>query len=144
MPLQRTRVIPTGWSGHHRPVVAGTFTATCAIRRPGGVPGVFDPETGETPTTAHDPHYTGGCRVQVLPSLEQEAVTGDQEVTTVGYRVSIGYNVTPDLAVGDLVKVTAVDDNGDPTLVDRSLRVESFSRGSLMWERDLVCIDDLG
>lgn len=140
----RRSVIGAAWSAHHRPVVAGTLTATCEIRHPGGTQGDFDPTTGTRPTTPHPAHYAGPCRVQVLPALEQEALTGDQQVTTVGYRVTITYDDAPELDVDDLVKITAVDDNGDPTLVGQVLKVQSFARGSLAWERDISCVDDLG
>lgn len=139
-----TPVIPANWSAGHRPLVEATFTADCEIRKPGGTPGGFNSTTGETTTTPFAAHYTGGCRVQVLPALEQEAVTGAQEVTTVGYRVTIAYDAAPQLAVDDLVKITAVDGNGDPTLVGRTLKVASFARGSLAWERDIQVTDHLG
>ncbi len=140
----RLAVIPKDWSAAHRPVAEGRFTATCQIRKPGGTTGDFDPATGTRPTTPYAAHYTGPCSVQVLPALEQEAVTGTQEITTVGYRVSIAHDVASALAVDDLVKITTVDDNGDATLVERTLKVRSFTRGSLAWERDLICSDSLG
>lgn len=149
MPFPNHRVIPAGWSAHHRPVVNDTFGATIAVRRPGGTPGEFDPETGQTTTTPHDAHYTGGARIQVLPALDQERVTGDQEVTTLGYRVAVAHDAAVEPAdgtsvVGCLVLVTAVDANGDASLVGRTLTVESLERGSLAWERDLIVTDRLG
>lgn len=138
-----TPVIPTAWAAGHRPVVEKTFTAVCEIRRPGGT-SIFDPVTGTNTITPNAAHYTGPCRVQVLPALEQEAVTGAQEVTTLGYRVSITHDAAPTLKVDDLVKISTVDDNGDPTLIGRSLPVRSFARGSLAWERDIYVTDNLG
>lgn len=140
----RRSVIPVDWSAHHRGIVEATFTGECEIRRPGGTPGVFDPVTGTTPVTPHPVHYAGGCRVQVLPALEQEAVTGGQEVTTLGYRITVAYDAAAQLAVDDLIKLTALDDNGDPTLVGRTLKVRSFARGTLAWERDIYATDSLG
>lgn len=139
-----TSVIPSTWSAGHRPVVNATHTGTCTIRHPGGTPGVFDPVTGETPVTPYTPHYVGACRVQVMPALEQEIVTGGQEVTMVGYRVTIRYDAADDLAVGDLLTITGVDDNGDPALVGVTMRVDSFERGSLAWERVIHATDNLG
>lgn len=140
----RRSVIPTDWSAHHRGIVEQTLTAACEIRPSGSTPGIFDPATGTRPNVPHPAHYSGACRVQVLPAIEQEAVTGDQEITTVGYRVTIGHDTATQLDVDDLVKITAVDDNGDPTLVGRTLKVQAFTRGSLTWERDLYCTDTLG
>lgn len=143
-----TAVIPAGWSAGHRPVIAKTLTGTCEIRRPGGVAGAFDPDLGYAPVTPHAPHHAGPCRVQVLPALEQERVTGGQDVTLVGYQVTVEWDATvepPDdtSLVDQLVKVTAVDGNGDPSLVGRELTVRSVMRGSLAWERDLICTDNL-
>ncbi|HEY1118755.1 MAG TPA: DUF6093 family protein, partial [Acidimicrobiales bacterium] len=132
-----TPVLPAGWSAGHRPVVEATFTASCEIRHKGTVAGGINQTTGETTRTPNAPHYTGPCTVQVLPALEQAAVTGDQEVTTLGYRVTITYDAAPALKVDDLVKITAVDDNADPTLVGHDLLVQSFVRGSVSWERDI-------
>lgn len=139
-----TPVMPAAWSAGHRPVVEAAFTASCEIRRPGGTAPAFDPVTGASTSTPHAAHYAGPCSVEILPALEQEALTGDQQVTTVGYRVTITYDAAPQLRVDDLVKITAVDDNGDPTLVGRALKALSFARGSVAWERDISCVDDLG
>lgn len=139
-----TAVMPAVWSAGHRPVVEAAFTASCEMRRPGDASTILDPTTGKTTRVPRPVHYAGPCSVEVLSAGEQEALTGDQQVTTVGYRVSIAYDVAPELRVDDLVKVTAVDDNGDPTLVGRVLKVLSFARGSVAWERDINCVDDLG
>lgn len=144
MPFDNTHVVHPDWSTHHRPVVAGTFTAECTIRRPGVTQGEFDPNSGTyTDPQPHPPHYTGGCRIQVLTGDDQQAAVADQTVTTVGYLVAVDLTSSTDTQVNDLVKVTAVDDNGDPTLVDHELTVSSFARGTLAWERDLTCLDQL-
>lgn len=145
MPLPNTRVIPEGWSAHHRPVAEGGMTATVQVRHPGGTPGEFDPVTGTRPNVPHAPHHTGQARIQVAPVFGGgEAVAGGQEITTVAYLVAIELDGSDECKVDDLVKVTAVDDNGDPALVGRTLTVTGVARGSLAWERDLVCTDDLG
>lgn len=139
-----TPVIPTAWSEAPRTVVEAALTGTCEIRHPGGTPGVFDPVTGTKPVTPFPAYFTGPCTVQVLPALEQQAMSGGQQVTTVGYRVTVAYDAAAALKVGDLVKVTAVDANGDPTLVGQVLKVQSFNRGTVAWERDIYAVDDLG
>lgn len=141
----RRSVIPPGWAVHHRPVAAGAMTASIAIRPPGGIPGEFDETTGRRgPTVPLPAHYTGPARIQSQPVFgTREAVSGGQEISTLTYLVAIELEGADGCKVGDLVKVTAVDDNGDPTLVDRTLTVAGVARGSLSWERDLLCIDDL-
>lgn len=147
-PGRSTPVIEPGWAATHRPIVEGTFGATISIRRPGGTPGVFDPVTGTTATTPFEAHYTGSARVQVLPALEQTRVAADQELTTVGYRLSVAYDADIEPVTGGvvncLVDITAVDENGQPSLVGVTLTVRSIERGSLAFERDLLCTDDLG
>jgi len=140
-----TRVIPADWSATHRPVTAKTMTATCSIRHPGGTPGEFDPETGTTPVVPYPPHAPAlSTRIQVLSLQDQEAIAGDEQVSTVAYLVTIDATAAAELALDDLVKVDTVDANGDPTLVGRELSVDSLTRGSLVWERDLICTDNLG
>lgn len=144
MPLDNSRVIPEGWAAHHRPVVDGTFTATCEIREPGGTEGPLDRETGLRPLAPHAPHYTGGCRVQVAPMFSGEREAAGQEVTVVNYLVVVELAASAATATGHLVTFTDVDDNSDPTLVDRELTVTGVASGSLAWERDLTCVEDQG
>lgn len=141
-----TPVIPPGWAAHHRPVVVKTMTGTVSIRRP-GTKSTFDPATGATTATEYEPHHIGPARLQVLSLADQEALAGGQEVSTVAYLVTVEHDAATagiDFGLGDLVKVDAVDDNGDSTLVGRELTVESLTRGSLVFERDLYCTDNLG
>lgn len=121
------------------------MTATVEGRRPGGTTGPIDPVTGERTIVPFAPHYTGAARIQVVPIFGGgDAVSGGQEVTTVAYLVAVRLAESNQWKVDDLVKMTAVDANGDTTLVGRELTVTGMARGSLAWERDLVCTDDLG
>lgn len=138
----RRTIITAAWSAHHRPIVAGTRTATVTLRRPGGTPGAFDPVTGTRPSTPFPPYYTGAARVQVLPAAEQDQLTGEQEVSTLGYAVTLDHEVAG-VQVDDLCTVITVDDNGDAELIGRALVVEAIQRGSLHWERRLLCTDDM-
>lgn len=140
----RQRVIPTDWSAHHQPAVLGTMTAAVAIRHPGGTPGAFDEETGERGTTQHDPHYTGQARIQAQPVIGTDRTTGEQKVTVAGYLVVVSRDASAATQVDDVLKVTAVDANGDPALVGRELRITGVAYGALTWERDLTALDDLG
>lgn len=144
MPFDNTRVIPEGWSAHHQPVVAGTWTAEVEIRAPGGTEGDFDPETGIRETVPYEPHHTGKARFQVEPIFAADRETGGQQVSVAGYLVVVDRDGSVATEVGHLVKVTGVDENGDPALVGRPLTVTGVAYGSLAWERDLTCIDDLG
>lgn len=141
-----TAVIPPNWSDTHRPVVEKTMTGTCTIRRPGGTGKSFDPETRATTITPHAAHYEGPCRVQMLPLFGRASDAADQPVANQGYLVTITWDAAGDavpLSVDDIVTVTAVEENGDPSLVDRTLIVGGITRGTLTWERDLLCTENL-
>lgn len=140
MPLPNARVIGPRWSAHHRPVVDATLTGECTIRHPAAkpTPGDLDPETGTYPDTGQaTPHFTGACRVQVLLTDSRVETAGDQ-VTVAGYLVVVSQTAT-EVRVGDIVAITAVDDNGSPALAGRELRVTGVARGTLTWEQDLTC-----
>lgn len=139
-----TPVIPQSWSQAPRVIVGKTMTGRCEIRRPGAVKSsTFNTTTGTYPMTPPAPHFTGPTRVQVLNAQERAQLVGDQPVTTVGYRVVVPLDANL-VEVDDVVTVTCTDDNGDPVLVDHELIVRSFAVGSLAWERDLICTDNLG
>jgi len=138
MPLEDSRVVPVGWEAHHRPVLATTRTATITFRRASG-PAVFDPATGSTsqPKTVV---FTGQVRLQHHEiGTASATVAGAEKVTAHRYQVS--GPVEMDLLTDD---VGTVDDCNDPTLVGRELRVVDLQRGSLLFERTVLCIDNLG
>lgn len=139
----RRPVIPADWAAHHRPVAEGTMTGTCEIRHPGGTTS-FDPATGTRDTVPHPPHHTGPARLQARPAETSAGVAGEQQITTYEYLVVVDLDGSADTKVGDLVTVTAVDDNGDAALVGQMLTVTGVSSGSLAWERDLICSDYQG
>lgn len=145
----RRSVIPPDWAAHHRPVVAGTFTATVEIRHPGGTPGTFDSTTGTRPLTPHVPHYGAGARIpnariQILPSMGADRETGAEQVVVASYLVVVDLAASAAVKVGDLVRITAIDGNGDQVLIGRDVTVTRVASGSLAWERDLQCTDPLG
>ncbi len=120
-----------------------TRTASCEIRDPGGTKGPFNETTGTYPTVPFPPHFTGTARVQQLNAQDMAKLVAEQQVTETGYLVVVDLSADQ-VKVGDVVTITTLDDNGDPALVDHELVVRSFGRGSLAWERDLICSDNLG
>lgn len=145
-PLPNTVVIPDGWSAHHRPVATGGQTATCSLRRPGVTGGTFDPGTGTKGGTPHTPYLMGAsCRVEE-PSQASAQLFGDQQVTTGALIVTVDWTAAGDVDVhvDDILTITAVDDNGSPTLVGRDLRVSGVGRATLEWERVLAAVDNEG
>lgn len=123
------------------------MTATVSFRHPGGTPGTFDPDTGKTPVVPYPPYYTGPSRIQAMSTTAQQALSAEEQIARLSYLVTVpwdGAGGPDDFAVDDLAHVDAVDANGDPTLVDRELTLTSVVRGSLTFERDLICTDELG
>jgi len=131
MPLPGTRVIPPGWSDHHRPTATATMTATCTITRPSG-PGATDGNGDYTPATP-DTIYTGLCRVTPRTTDERLLLAGENQVTARRYAVAITHDA-PEILVGDSVNVTTAV---DPGLVGLSLRVLDVRYASEQWQRDL-------
>ena len=140
MPRPGSHVIHPDWEQRHRLTATATMTALCVIDRedPDGTP-VFDPVTGTT-SRPRVTVYSGPCRVQRRSVAESERQSGDQEVTTADYLVVIEHDADP-VQVADRV---TIGDSSDPTLTGRALTVSAVMRGSLRWERDLICVDDLG
>lgn len=142
-----TPVIPADWSQAPRVITEKTLTVGCALRHPGGAKEPFDPVTGTYPTTPNGAYWSGCCRIQVAPIFgggQEDAAT--EPVTEVSYLVVVSLDATDpadDIRVNDLLDLGAVDCNGDASLTGRTLTVRSVARGSLAWERDLVCVDYL-
>ena len=137
MPLEGSRVIPAGWEAHHRPVLETTWTATVTFRRFTGA-STHDPNTGSTSRDSVVV-YTGPCRIQHHETTSAGSViAGAEKVTTHDYQVS--GPVSMDLQRDDF---GTVDTCNDPTFVGRELTVTDVQRGSLLFQRDVICTDNL-
>lgn len=137
-----TPVIPNDWEDSHATVVRKTFTATVQIFPP------FEDQTAPVlaadltyaTSAAVDPIYQGGARIQVLNGQETTNLVGDQAQLTAGYLVVVDRDGT-DIPPRAVVRILT---STDPTLNDgRRLTVRKVARGSMRWERDLWCVDDM-
>lgn len=145
-PLPNHSVVPAGWAAHHRPVANGTMTALCDVHAPGTI------EWPATELTPGERYATDvPARLQQL-NAPREATPAGQEVTQQQYLVTMPLHLVPAAAQnitdsGPYVTVTGYmpgrAQDGDPHLVGRPLKVLAVQRGSLLWERDLICVDDL-
>lgn len=137
MPLEGSRVIPAGWEAYHRPVLDTTRTATITFRRFSGPP-VHDPDTGST-DRPKAVVFSGTCRIQDhVTNAAGAFVAGAERITVHAYQVSL--DVEADLQIDD---VGTVDACNDPTLTGRELRAVDLQRGSLLFERTVICVDNL-
>jgi hypothetical protein len=142
-PLPGSHVLHPRWAEQSAPVAEGFLEDTVALRKPGGIAGAFDANTGGQASTQNAAYWAGSASVQVLPGLEQVREQAGQQVSTLAYRVSVERDA-PEPAVGDVLTVTAAGPNSDPLLAGRAMTVRSVETGSAHWTRDLVCTDDLG
>lgn len=101
-------------------------------------PSVMDPANGAS-TQPSIVVFSGSVRIQEHQVHATSVVTGAELVTTHAYQVSL--DVKADLRQND---VGTVDACSDATLVGRRLRVNDLQHGSLLFERTVICIDDLG
>ncbi|RCK68271.1 hypothetical protein DT076_16615 [Desertihabitans brevis] len=135
------QVIPDGWEAHHTPTAAGQATGRGRLVRRGDL--VFDPATNTQthtweqvwPADAEDTPI----RVQQLNRTRTDDVA-DQEITDHDYRVMFPRGCDA-AEVGLYVEVTAASDG---QLVGQRLRVTDVLLGTLRWQRDLICTDDVG
>lgn len=145
MPLPNHRLIPAGWSAHHRPTAEGRFTATGTVTIPASAAdATFDEELGYTTPGAATTVYTGPMSVQRLPvgSNVSTVQVGGREVIIRPYRVSLPIDgPTRAVPVGAIVTITDEGPGGDPDLVGRPLHVREVPLNTLAWQRDLLCED---
>lgn len=139
-PLPGTRVIHPAWSAHHQPTAEGGMTGVCSL---------FDPHQGPAPFPLPE-DWEGldllkadvPCRVQVLNN-SKNATAAEQPVGTRQYLVGLPIENLPPITAGErgtVIKVTAAKDAG---LIGRTLRVMDIQHGTEMFERDLICVDNL-
>lgn len=143
MPFPATRVIHPDWSPHHRATAESTMTVGVRITRAGTGEGTYNPGTGQTDPPA--PTEVAACqaRIQARTAGDRIARVGDQTVTLRGYLVPVPVDAG-DIRVDDRIEVTSVGPDEDPQLLGLQLRVLDVLYGSQVWERDLICEDDLG
>lgn len=134
MPFPGTQVIPSAWSEHHRPVVAGSMTARVALYFPADEyswPPV-------TPTT-DDPVWEGVARIQAATS-SSDAVPAETPVKTRPYLVTVPLGAFPaEIPLGEPGAYLVVTAAEDAAFVGRRLTIHDVQHGSLVWERDLIC-----
>lgn len=136
MPLPNTRVIPDGWSAHHRPTAEGAMTAEGIITRAASSgTALFDETLGISTPPAAIVVYDGVLRLQRSGADERQTTVADREVTIRDYQVSYPTSGAPSQG-NDILTITACGD--DPLLVGQTLRIRDARIGSLTWQRDYI------
>lgn len=134
--LRNTRLIHKNFERWHYATANGQMTAECTITRPSSQ-AVFDEVAGRSTFPAPADVYEGPCRVgrSGAPAMQRPTV-GDRDIPTREFIVSIPVGAAL-VQINDIVTVTRCD--GDPDLAGMVLTVTDSRRGSLTWQRDLVC-----
>lgn len=134
--LPSTRVIPGGWVAHHRPVANGTMTEPCVIKRitdgppPYPIPDGWTNEVQVWPL----PDEPLMCRVQEL-NRDGGGTPGEQPTTERQYLVTIPVIGAPAFRAGEQGDVVHA--------IGRQFRISQIMFGTLLWEIDFICTDNL-
>ena len=131
-PLPSSRVIPAGWSEHHRPTAKGGMTGELEVLQ-------VRPRTSITDTGSPMVLAEGvPCRVQQLNRANNSASVG-QSAPLRDYLVTLPHdtavNFTPGVP-GQTLRITKAD---NPCHIGLALTVKQVMAGSLTWELDLIC-----
>lgn len=136
MPIPATKVIPDGWSAHHRPTAQSAMTDTAELRRPNPGGRTFDEVAAKSNYPLPTVLATVPVRVQRMPRRAGGDEVGDRPVEIQLYQVSIPASA-PELRTNDQVVITVA--RSDTMLAGVVLRIREVRRGSQLWERDLLC-----
>ena len=134
--LPNTQVIPAGWAAHHRPVADATMTEPCTIGRISTGPAPYPKPFG---WTGEELIHTTACRVQEL-NREGGGTPGEQPTTERQYLIPVPLVNTEGVPLPDL----RAGERGDVIhAIGRQFRIVNIMFGSLEWERDLLCVDNV-
>lgn len=129
-PFPGWKVIPDGWAEHHRPVAQATMPTPATFVRTGG-PAPYPKPDG---WTGSQELWKTNVRVQALNNAPKQADAAEQTVTVRRYLVTTPLDGPP-LRLGQ---------QADQVLVlGRRLRIVDITPGSLLWEQDLHCEENL-
>ena len=134
-------VIPPGWEQHHKPTADGGRTAIVEVWSGplDGAPEWVYMDGREIRDHGILLHGDLTARIQRLGQAS-EVATGAQDVTVRTYLVALDREVGGDFTPRARVKVI---DSGDPQIDGRYMSVLDIYGGSLRFERDLICLDNL-
>lgn len=137
-PLPGWKVVPAKFSQHHRPTAVATMPGKCEVLSSAGTP-PFPLPVGWVGFTTVVPEKA--CRVEPL-NREGGGTPTEQPTRVREVRVVVPVDATTYRAGegGHFIRLTACD---DPQLIGRILRVMNVEYGTLVFERTLVCLDNL-
>jgi hypothetical protein len=126
----KVSVIPPGWAEHHRPVTESTMTFPGTIHRITAGPPPYPKPFGWAPEVLlHSTYF----RVQQM-NREGGGTPGEQPTVERRYLLVAPFGI-PELQVGERGDIIRV--------VGREFRVQQVLHGTLLWETDIICIDNM-
>jgi len=129
--LPNTSIIPNGWVEHHRPVADAIMTSPGTIHRVTAGPAPYPMPPGWTGETLL---HTGMFRVQQL-NREGGGTPGEQPTRERQYRITTTVIGLPALQAGERGDIIRAE--------GREFRVQQVLFGSLLWETDIICTDNM-
>ena len=130
----KLKVIPDGWSEHHRPTAYGFLTGDCTAYTV-GPPGDWVPGGGSNPTYASKWEHVP-CSAQFLTQSARPVTVADGVEVIATHRISVPIASTW-LHYGDTIQV--LDNPDDPALNGREFQVLVAESGTTNWTRDYMC-----
>lgn len=137
MPLPNSRIIPPGWSAHHRGPLESAWTGTCRITRATG--GGTTDDNGVWTPGGEVLLYDGPCRLVVSVGDEQAIHQGGERISFRDYMIQV--RAETDVAVGDTVEITSAP---NASAVGCMYRVETYGNGTETWSTDLIVTEFQG
>lgn len=130
-----TEVIPARWATDHQPVAEKTMVGAKATFRKPGTQQSWSAEQEQMIAVPKTPYAAGlRCRAQALPTQARDVVAAEDTETVAAYLITVTADLNP--LEGDLVQLDVCD---DPALDGLRLEIQQVVRGSILWERDLMC-----
>lgn len=138
-PRGRLKVLPDGWSDHHRPTAYGFLTGDCTaytVSPPGDwVPG----GNSRSGNSAYLPKWENApCSAQFLTQTTRPVTVADGVEVLATHRISVPIASTW-LHYGDTIQI--LDNPDDPALNGREFQVLIAESGTTNWTRDYLCQD---
>lgn len=128
-PFPSRSVIPDGWAAHHAPVAEASMTSPAKfLRIVEGPPPYPLPEDW----TGSEPFWEPLVRLQEL-KRESGPNPTDQPSSVREYLVAAPLG-GPEVRVGERGDVIEVE--------GRTFNIQSLMSGSLLWERDFICVEN--
>lgn len=133
----KLKVLPKGWSEHHRPTAYQFLTGDCRAFTADS-PGDWTPGGGQSDGSEDTKWEHAPCSAQFLTQATRPVTVADGVEVLATHRISVPIASTW-LHYGDTIEV--LDNPDDPALNGREFQVITIETGTTNWTRDYLCQD---